>query len=128
MGQLQEIHGELRKLGYQIVALSPDRPERVRELQATKGFDYVLLSDSDLEAAAAFGVAYEVDAATLEAYRGFGIDLEAASGKTHHRLPVPSVFLADRDGRIRFSYADPDYRRRIPPGLLLAAARALAED
>jgi hypothetical protein len=39
----------------------------------------------------------------------------------------PAVFLVSADGRIRWEYVNPDYRERVPPEVLLAAARALAE-
>ncbi len=36
----------------------------------------------------------------VEKYKGYKIDLEAASGEMHHGLPVPSVFAVSRDGVI----------------------------
>jgi peroxiredoxin len=72
----------------------------------------------------AFGLAFRVDDATFQRYHGFGIDLEAASGKTHHILPVPAVFIVDENGRIEFEYVNPDYRLRIPASVVLAAAKA----
>lgn len=85
-----------------------------------------MLSDSKMEAAKRFGIAYEVNAKTLKRLSGFGIDVEAASGEDHHLLPVPSVFIADKDGSIAFSYVNPDYRKRLDSEVLLAAARSAA--
>jgi len=85
---------------------------------------YTLLSDHAMIAARAFGIAFRVDEATLDEYMGYGIDLEAASGETHHLLPVPAVFIVGRDEIIKFSYANPDYKVRLAPGDLLDAARA----
>ncbi len=75
-------------------------------------------------AAQAFRVAYQVDADTLSQLAKFGVDLEEASGEKHHILPVPAVFVAGTDGIIQFCYANPDYKVRIAPDLLLAAARS----
>ena len=55
---------------------------------------------------------------------GYGIDLEEASGYDHHLLPVPAVFVIDPEGVIDFQYVNPDYRARLDPNVLLAAARA----
>lgn len=79
-----------------------------------------------MRAARAFGIAYDVDEATREQLAGFGIDLEQASGRDHHVLPVPSVFLVDDGGTIQFVHADPNYRERIDPEVLMAVARAHA--
>lgn len=83
-----------------------------------------LYSDAKGAAALAFGLAFLVDDATVEQYKKYSIDLEAASGETHHMLPVPGVFLTDAEGRVQFSYVNPDYRVRIPAGAVLAAAKA----
>ena len=87
---------------------------------------YVLLSDSDAEAAAAYGIAFRVDADTVERNKGYDIDLEEASGRSHHVLPVPSVFLVDGDGRVVWRYSNPDYKVRPDNEDLLAAARRVA--
>lgn len=60
---------------------------------------------------------------TVEAYRGYGIDLEAASGENHHLLPVPSVFIVGTDGRIAFAYANTDYTVRLSAEEMIEAAR-----
>lgn len=84
---------------------------------------YRLFSDSPLTAARAFGIVYQLDAEEVRRYAGFGIDLEDASGQSHHQLPVPSVFLVERGGTIRWVYSNPDYRVRPDNAQLLEAAR-----
>ena len=79
-----------------------------------------------MNAARAFGIAFQVDEATLGEYKGYGIDLEEASGESHHLLPVPSVFLIDTDGVVRFVHYDPNYEERLENDALLEAARELA--
>jgi len=124
LGQLREIEPRLVELGYQIVAISPDSPEKVREVSTKRGYDYRLLSDSDLKAARAMGVAYQVDGDTFKLLKQYDIDIEAASGKTHHLLPVPSVFILDKKGVIQYQYVNPDYKVRLDGDVLLAAAEA----
>ena len=109
-----------------MLAITPDRPERLRETFEEHGYAYRLLSDDEMLAARAYGIAFRVDDASLARYRGFGVDLEERSGRDHHLLPVPSVFLVDRQGVIRFVYSNPDYKVRVDPRALLEAARAHA--
>jgi hypothetical protein len=72
----------------------------------------------------AFGIAFEVPPELVAKYRGYGIDLEAASGEAHHVLPAPSTFIIGADGTIHFAYTNLDYTVRLHPDVLLAAARA----
>ncbi len=127
MGQLQTIAGDLEKLGYQIIAISPDRPEKLKESLGKNKVEYLLLSDSSMEAARALGVAFKVDDDTLKMFKKYDIDLEQASGQDHHLLPVPSVFVFDKDAKVKFTYVNPDYRTRIDPAVLLAAAKVAAK-
>jgi peroxiredoxin len=125
LGQLQETDAKLRELGYRILAISPDSPAKMKESLDEGHMTYTLLSDSSMETAKAFGIAFEVDQATLKKYEGYGIDLEAASGEKHHQLPVPSVFLVGTDGVIDFVHSDENYKKRLAPEVLLAAAKAV---
>jgi peroxiredoxin len=127
LGQLQKAEQALRELGFELVAASADRPAKLRESLREHDLSYTLLSDARMHGARAFGIAFRVDDATRERYRSLGIDLEAASGEDHHLLPVPSVFLIDREGRIGFAYSNADYTTRLPTADLLDAARHLAE-
>ncbi len=104
--------------------VSADRPEKISTIDKKSDFDYVLLSDSKLEAAKAFGIAFHLDDDMLKMFIKYGIDVEEATGETHHGLPVPSVFILDTEGVIRFSYVDPNYKARVDPALLVAAAKA----
>jgi peroxiredoxin len=106
--------------------VSADSPEKLREFRETKGLDYTLLSDASQDASRAFGLAWQLSDAEVARLRGFGIDVEAASGRDHHQLPVPAVFLVDAQRIIRFRSFDPDYTVRLPTGRLLEEARAMA--
>jgi peroxiredoxin len=70
----------------------------------------------------AFGIAFKVDDETYQKYLDWGLNLEAASGHTHHLLPAPSTYLVGRDGIIQFQYTNPNYKIRLAPSILLAAA------
>jgi peroxiredoxin len=117
----------LLALGFDIYFLSADRPELLYSSLKEPDIHYVLLSDAWMNAARAYGIAFRVDDSTSARYKSMGIDLEAASGESHHELPVPAVFILDRKGVIRFAYANPDYKVRLKADDLLAAARKVAD-
>ena len=117
------MESELSDLGFPVVAISADRPARLVKTLEEKNLGYTLYSDSSLTAARAFGIVWQLTDAQLAQYKEYGIDLEAASGQSHHRLPVPSVFLVDAGGTIRWVYSNPDHRVRPDNASLLEAAR-----
>jgi peroxiredoxin len=122
LGALAKSQADLTGLGYQILAISADAPEDLPATSEKHKLGYTLLSDADMKASDAFGLAFYLDEATTKRYEGrFKL-----SGKHAGRywLPVPAVYLVGKDGRIAFVHTDPDYRQRLPIEDLLKTARA----
>lgn len=127
LGELAGIREDLEAMEVQLLAISIDQPSRLRETAGGKELGYTLLSDADAEAAEAFGIAFTVPETLVSTYKSdYNIDLEAASGRTHHRLPHPSVFVVGRDGVVRFDHVNEDYKVRLDPAKILEAAREAA--
>ena len=123
LGELKRIEPKLLALGYELLFLSTDRPEILYSSLKEPDIHYMLLSDSAMNAAHAYQVAFRVDEATLAKYKEYGIDLRSTTGQSNPELPVPAVFLIDTRGVIRFVHANPDYTTRISPDELLSAAQ-----
>ena len=128
LAELRKAESELKELGFDIWFISIDRPELLYDSLEQPDIGYTVLSDSGLEATRAFGLAFRVSDETVERYKTYDIDLEAASGESHHVLPAPSTFIIASDGMIRFQYTNPDYAVRLHPDVLLAAARAYDDE
>ena len=110
------------------MAISPDRPEKLAQSKRKNELGYTLLSDSLMRAAQAYGIAFRLSDEDEKAYRGYGVDLADASGETHQQLPVPSVFLVDGGGVVRWVYSNTDYEVRPDNASVLEAARKIAAD
>lgn len=117
---------ELKELGFQVIAISPDNPEHLTETMGKQELSYTLLSDSKLAFTDAIGVGFKVDEKTIKRYKKYGIDLIKSSGEGHESLPVPTVLVVDEDGLVHFVYVNPNYKVRLHEDVLLAAARAAA--
>lgn len=115
---------DLAARGLTPVLISVDRVEEAARTGAAYEIPFPVLSDPDLVAHRAFRVTHEVDEETRARYRGFGIDLERASGRDHHTIAIPSVFAVDAEGHVRFAHADRDYRTRPTVDQLLVALDA----
>ena len=128
LSEMRHAEKKLLALGFDVWFISIDLPEVLAESLAEPDLAYTLLSDSSLHATRAFGIAFTLDEETRLRYLEYDMDIEAASGETHHVLPVPSTFIIGTDGVISFQYTNPDYHVRLYPDVLLAAARAYRDD
>lgn len=127
LSEMRHAEARLKELGFDVWFVSMDRPGVLVESLDEPDIGYTLLSDSGLSASRGFGIAFQVEDATVERYKGFGIDLEEASGEDHHVLPAPATFIIGQDGVINFAYVNPSYDVRLAPSVLLAAAEAYRE-
>jgi peroxiredoxin len=127
LGQLQEIKPKLNEMGYQIIAISPDRPERLRQNIKKHDFTYLLLSNGTKDAARTFGIALRVDEKSLKMYEQCGFDIEAASEQHDRILHVPAVFVISTDRINKLAYVNPNHEVRLDPDILMAAARSALE-
>lgn len=117
---LQEIQQDLTTMGYQVLAISTDSPDNLKQSATKQSLTYTLLSDADLAVAKQFGIAFK----SPKNYDKFLP--ETSGGKNVDKLlPVPSVFILNRKGNIRFEYINPVITQRLSPALLKAAATAL---
>ncbi len=125
LADLQTALPDLNAAGYQLIAISPDLPAELMKSNEKYSLGYTLYSDSKAVAMEAFGVAFRVEPALVDKYKNsYHIDLEAASGETHHILPVPTVYLINQKGQITYIYSNPDYKVRLKGSELVAAAKA----
>ncbi|MBI5707627.1 MAG: AhpC/TSA family protein [Armatimonadetes bacterium] len=127
LADLATVSGDIKKLGVQLVAISPDLPAGLKAAIEKDKVDYNLFSDGKAELIRKFGLAFKVDDATIERYKGFGVDLEKVSGESHHILPVPAVYVVDASGTIRYVHYQPDYKVRLSGAAVLEAAKKVSQ-
>ena len=118
---LATAYPEYQKRGVTPVTVSVDTPAAEAKTKATFAIPFPVLSDSDATMIEAFHVVNKVDDATLSKMKGFGVDLESYSGKPHHEIAIPSLFLIDRTGIVRWAHSNPDFKVRPSTAQILAA-------
>jgi peroxiredoxin len=119
LSALAESEQQLLSLGYQIIAISPDSPSNLAVTEKKDKVNYLLLSDSSGELAKAVGIVFEAP----ENYKN--IVKKHSDGVNTMFLPVPSVFILNKEGVIQFEHIAPDFKHRIATELLIAVAKNL---
>lgn len=112
IGTLQE---NIKSLGYQTVAISPDSPENLKKAIEKNKLNYLLYSDSTTDLIQKMGIAIQAP----ERYTSKL--LEYSDQNNSNVIPVPSVFIIDQNGKILFQYTDTNYKSRISEEDLLKA-------
>lgn len=123
--QLQS--AELARLGATLVAISPQTPGNSMGTAEANALAFTVLSDSALDAANGFGLAYTLHPDLVDYYGSVGTDIPVLNGNGQWVLPVPATYVVDSTGRIRFALIEEDVRQRAEPRDVLAAIAALLQ-
>lgn len=109
---LQDSLQFIKDKGATLVAVSPEKPENIlKTVEKTKA-EYSVLYDEGLKIMKAYNVKFEVPENTLTRYRNAGIDIEKNNGTNGKFLPIPAVFIIDKESTVTYRFFEPDYKKR----------------
>ena len=120
---LQQALADIRASGADLVAISPELPDKAMDTQARHALEFEVLSDVGNRVSEAFGLTFELPEQLRPIYTSIGIDIPAFNGDDSFVLPVPASYVVDSDGIIRHHFVNVDYTRRLEPDDLLQVLR-----
>lgn len=123
---LQDHLADIKALGANLVAISPQTPDNSLTMQEKHALAFPVLSDAGLKTSRQFGLVYSLPESLRGIYRSFGIDLVKQNGSDTYELPVPATYLVDRQGKIREAFVQVDYRRRLEPATAIEWLKKLS--
>lgn len=120
LGELQQVKSKIDSMGYQLIAITPDKFTNLDSTYKSTRAEYTLLSDHSANAILNFGLAWKIDDPTYLKYKNsYGMDAEFWSGQKHHLLPIPAVYVI-KNKMILFNYANPNFTSRLSGKTLTA--------
>lgn len=117
----QRILPEIRDLGAQLVAVSPEPPDESLSTAEKNGLEFQVLSDVEAEAARAYRLLFDISGRLRDAYVGMDKYLSELNADGQWHLPIPATYVIRQDGRIVLACVDPEYRNRLEPAAIVAA-------
>ena len=121
----QAVLPEITKLGAQLVAISPNLPDKSLSSIEKHTLSFQVLSDLQNKVARQFGLVYTLDEKLQPLYKQMGIDLPEFNGDESYELPLPATYVVDVDGLIKLAFADVDYTKRLEPDKVIETLKEL---
>lgn len=113
--QLRIYERELKPIeakNYQMVAISPDKVDAAINISPKKSFGFLVGADPKLQAIKGFNLAFKASPEVVHHLKTKGIDLNAQTGENHLSLPVPAVVIIGKDRKVKWCYANENYKIR----------------
>jgi peroxiredoxin len=123
---LQAALPEFRRLGAELVAISPQTSDQSLSTVEKNALAYAVLSDTGSKTALAYGVAFDLAAELRPIYTRFNHGLPEMNGDDGWKLPIPATYVISQDGVVTLAFVDVDYRNRLEPADVVTALNGLS--
>ena len=113
--------------GANVVAISPETPDRGWSLQDKLDLDFHVLSDEQSVIAKEYGVVYTLPE-KIAGYLQEAFDIHTKNNDDRNLLPLAASYVINQDGVVTYAFIDPDYRKRAETETLLDEVKALSDE
>lgn len=120
---LQQSLPAFQAKGAQLLALTPELPDKSLSTQEKNELSFEVLTDTDLGVAKAYGIVFKLIEEVGEVYRK-NFSLLDYNGNDTDELPLAATYVIQADGKITYAFLDAEYRNRAEPADILAALEA----
>ncbi|MDX2360820.1 MAG: peroxiredoxin-like family protein [Crocinitomicaceae bacterium] len=117
---------EIESLGAKMITLSPEKTDYSKKIIARQKLNFNVLFDEGNKVAEKFGLKHYIGEDLKELYlSAFNVNLKQYHGNDEWALPMPSRFLIDQNGIIKYAESKADYRQRPDPDDLIEVLKTL---
>ena len=113
----------IHELGASLIAITPELPDNALSLVEKEQLEFEVLSDTGNQVAREFGIVYALPEEMRTIYHRFGIDIPKSNGDGTYELPLPATYVLDREGFIKWYFADADHTKRAEPEDVISVLR-----
>lgn len=115
--QLQLELPEFEANGANLLALTPEVPDKSLSTSEKHDLKFEVLSDIGNEIAREYGIVFKLTNDVADAYNSsFGMN--EYNGDESNELPLAATYIINEDGKIVYAFLDADYRNRAEPSEL----------
>ena len=121
--QLKQLQDSLElfvEKGVQVVSITPEKPEGISITIEKSNATFPIIHDEEGKIMKAYDVRFALDEKSVSRYKMSGIDLAATNGKNGTNLPVPAVYIINKENTIIYRYFNEDYKKRVSVKELLS--------
>lgn len=122
---LQQRQADIIEAGGQLIAISPQLPEKSADQVSRGQLTFEVLSDVGNKLAKQANLVFTLPEPLRPIYAAWQLDIPAHNNDDSFELPIPATYIVDTNGTIRYAFVDMDYTRRLEPNIIIEQLKAL---
>lgn len=122
---LQQRLADIQATGAQLIAISPQAPDKSIDQISASRLTFEVLSDAANKLARQCGLVFTLPEPLRPIYAAWELDIPGHNGDDSFELPMPATFIIGTDGKIKHAFIDMDYTKRLEPDIIIEQLRNL---
>lgn len=118
--EYQNLQDQFKSVNTNIIAISAELPVLTTDTSKKNHISYPILTDLDAVFMQKIGIVFTLSKEAKKDFEGFGMDFKSIQGNDYYQLPVPAIYLIDRNFQIVYRHFEEDYMTRLEPSTLLS--------
>ncbi|NLR92845.1 peroxiredoxin-like family protein [Flammeovirga agarivorans] len=120
--RLQQELPNFKAAGANLLALTPEVPDKSLSTSEKHQLDFEVLSDIDNQVGKEYGIVFKLTPEVAKIYEEkFG--LSEYNGNQDNELPLAATYVINQQGEIIYAFIDIDYRKRAEPSDIINALK-----
>ncbi|VAW54653.1 AhpC/Tsa family protein GSU0066 [hydrothermal vent metagenome] len=123
---LQQKLPEIVAAGAQLVAISPQVPDKSADQITSSQLTFEVLSDIGNKLAKQCGLVFALPESLRPIYDAWQLDIPGHNGDDSFELPMPATYIIGTDGSVQYAFVNMDYTQRLEPDTIVEQLKALS--
>jgi peroxiredoxin len=112
----------IKEKGANLVAISGQIPDHSISMKEKNELEFEVLSDAHQAVTEQYTIVFKNAPEPVEVMKGMGVDFNSFYSDDSGNIPVPAVYVINRDGTVAFAGSKGgDYRERTEPAEVIKA-------
>lgn len=122
----QKILPQIEELGAQLIAVSPELPDKSLSTKEKNELRFPVLTDLNLKVAGQYGLVFKLTSEVSDHYsKSFSMKDFYGDDSSGNELPIAATYVIDQNGKIVYAFLDEEYTKRAEPKDILEALDGL---
>lgn len=117
--EYERLVNDFKEQGVGIIAVSPETPELATETIIKNVLSFPVLTDTNAQFMKKIGLVFKLDEDSKREFVNFGMDFTKINGNENFELPVPAIYVINKEMEVVFVHFEEDYMTRLEPTELL---------
>lgn len=117
--EYEKLQKTFNELGIDVIGISAENPELANTTVNKNALSFPVLTDVDAQLMKAIGIVFQLDEASKKEFENFNMDFTKIHGNNNFELPVPAIYVMNKEMEVVFVHFEEDYMTRLEPTELL---------